>query len=82
MPMSTDRIPLSALAVELRRLNPAAFHHPTYRELYTAVVDCRIPAERGDNGRWTVARDDLYVIATTLRPSWIAPGTAALGASH
>jgi hypothetical protein len=61
----SERVPLSKLAGELRRLKllePA----PTYRETYNAAVDGRIPAERGDNGRWSWAPADLPLIAAAL----------------
>jgi len=39
---------------------------PSYRTTYNAAVDGRIPAEQGDNGRWSVARTDLPLIAAAL----------------
>ena len=56
-------IPLSAvpLALEGKGWTP-----PSYRRVYAAALDRRIPAERGPNGRWTVARDDLPAIADAL----------------
>jgi hypothetical protein len=61
----SGRIPLTLLPLELRRLNLVE-QAPSYRTTYNAVVDSRIPAERGDNGRWTVAPADLPLIAATL----------------
>jgi hypothetical protein len=62
--MVTDRIPLTLLPLELRRLTGG--NVPAYRVGYNAALDGRIPAERGDNGRWTVARADLPKIAAAL----------------
>jgi hypothetical protein len=59
------RVPLILLPRELRRLKLVA-RVPSYRTTYTAAVDGRIPAEQGDNGRWSVARTDLPLIAATL----------------
>jgi hypothetical protein len=38
----------------------------SYKRLYAAAVEGRIPAEQSDNGRWSVADPDLPVIAETL----------------
>jgi hypothetical protein len=62
--MIHDRIPLTLLPHELRSLTGAT--PPGYRATYTAALDGRIPAERGLNGRWTVARADLPAIAAAL----------------
>jgi hypothetical protein len=58
------RIPLAQLPRKLAQQNngPA----PSYRACYLAIVDGRLPAEQSDNGRWTVAEDDLAAIAATL----------------
>jgi hypothetical protein len=61
----SDRVPLILLSLELHRLKLVA-HAPRYRAAYNAAVDGRIPAERGANGRWSVARADLPLIAATL----------------
>lgn len=37
----------------------------TYRRLYTAVLNGRVPAEM-ENGRWKLCREDLPAIAATL----------------
>ncbi len=37
-----------------------------YRKLYSKVVDGLIPAERGSNGRWLIAEEDLPAIADAL----------------
>jgi hypothetical protein len=55
-----ERIPLSLLPLELRRAGGPAI---SYRAAYNLALDGLLPAERGDNGRWTVARDDLAQIA-------------------
>jgi hypothetical protein len=56
-----DRVPLSVLPHEIKVLTGKP--PPTYRALYNACVDAKIPADRGDNGRWTVARRNVPVIA-------------------
>jgi len=61
----SERVPLSKLASELRRQNLVE-PPPTYRETYNAALDGRIPAERGDNGRWSWAAADLPLIAAAL----------------
>ncbi len=39
-----------------------------YRKLYTAVLDGRVTASRGDNGRWQIAMRDLPNIAEAFTP--------------
>lgn len=56
-------IPLPAVPAELAR---AGFAPPKYRRVYAAACDARIPATRGENGRWMVRRDDLPAIADAL----------------
>jgi hypothetical protein len=46
----------------------------TYSRLWTAVVACRVPAERGGT-RYRIRRDDLGLIARTLGPA--RPANAA-----
>jgi hypothetical protein len=70
----TDRIPLSLLPRELIRFGGPAV---SYRAAYNLVLDGRLPAERGEAGRWSVARDDLPAIAETLRGG-ARPPVAAL----
>ena len=76
----SGRFPLSTLAGELRRRNskPPA----TYRETYNAAVDGRIPAERGDNGRWSWTPADLladrggiFVGSLSTGPGHLCPPT-------
>ena len=57
----TERVPLSELPREISALNGG--HTPSYRTLYNACIDARIPADKGDNGRWTVLRRNLPLIA-------------------
>jgi hypothetical protein len=71
----SERFPLSTLAGELRRQNLVK-PPPTYRETYTAAVDGRIPAERGDNGRWSWTPADLPRIAAALRRTATDPQSA------
>jgi hypothetical protein len=58
---------LTLLPHELRQLTGQK--PPKYRLGYQAALDGRIPAERGPNGRWTVARADQPAIAAVLTPS-------------
>jgi hypothetical protein len=44
----------------------------SYKRLYTAALEGRIPAEQDDNGRWSVKGDDLSLIAETLSNAAIA----------
>ena len=62
----SERAPLTLLAGELRRLRLVK-RELDYRDAYNAAVDGRIPAERGENGRWTYAPADLPLIAETLQ---------------
>ena len=59
-----ETIPLPALPREIARLTGGTA--PSYRRAYLAALEGRIPAERGENGRWTVARADLPALALTL----------------
>ena len=61
----SDRVPLSTLPCEIRNLRRDK-KRPSYRKSYNAAVNAVIPAERGDNGRWTVARADVPLIAEML----------------
>jgi hypothetical protein len=61
----SERVSLIRLPRELRLLKLVE-PVPSYRATYNAAVDGRIPAEQGDNGRWSVARNDLPLIAATL----------------
>lgn len=71
-----ERIPLPLLPLELARLTSEP--GPSYRACYTAAVNGRIPAERGENGRWTVAARDLRKVAAAFgRNLAPAPGAAA-----
>jgi hypothetical protein len=61
--MSETTIPLPLLPRELRELTDRA---PSYRALYLAALDGRIPATIGGNGRWSVDRHDLPRIAEIM----------------
>jgi hypothetical protein len=61
--MSETTIPLPLLPRELRELTDRA---PSYRALYLAALDGRIPATIGRNGRWSVDRHDLPRIAEIM----------------
>lgn len=58
------RIPLTLLPFEMARLTGEP--GPSYRICYMAALDGLIPAERGENGRWTVAASDLPKVARAL----------------
>jgi hypothetical protein len=85
----SERVPLIQIPRELRRLKPVE-PVPSYRTTYNAAADGRIPAEQGDNGRWSVARADLPLIAETIchaaisrttgLPSPARPSTPSRGA--
>ena len=67
----TDNFPLTALAGELRRrrlVDPV----PPYRTLYHAILDGRIPAQQGSDGRWYWRNKDLPEIAAAFRRPAIA----------
>lgn len=68
------RIPLPVLPTLLSRQSDRP--GPSYRSVYLAVVDGRIPAERAANGRWTVSQDDLPAIAAAFG----LPTTVAIAA--
>jgi hypothetical protein len=42
------------------------YQPPSYRFAYEAARSARIPATRGDNGRWTFDPADLPIIADRL----------------
>lgn len=67
----SSTLPLSTVPAALER---EGFTPPSYRRVYAAALDRRIPAERGANGRWTVRPSDLPVIADALG---LAPARAA-----
>jgi hypothetical protein len=58
------RIPLPLLPTMLSA--QGAHQGPSYRAVYLAALDGRIPAERAVNGRWTVAPADLPAIAAAF----------------
>jgi hypothetical protein len=60
----SDRVSLTELPREISALNGG--RTPTYREVYNACVDAKIPADKGDNGRWTVLRRNVPMIAKIL----------------
>jgi hypothetical protein len=79
----SERIPLILLPNVLRDIAEGGDNveqEPTYRDVYNAAVDARIPAERGDNGRWSVARADVPLIRATLRRSRRRMPTRAIAA--
>jgi hypothetical protein len=63
--MSIERIPLP-LVVRAMREQELTRRPPSYRQVYSAVIDGRVPAEQDLNGRWTVGAADLPLIAATL----------------
>jgi len=58
---ASQNIPLVELSPELRRLVERDQRVPIYRQLYDAVVNGRIPAER-DGRSWTVRRENLPLV--------------------
>ena len=60
----SERIALPALPLELKRLTGKP--SPGYQPLRYAMIEGQIPAERAENGRWSVARADLPTIAVPL----------------
>ncbi len=69
-----ERIPLPLLPRALARLTGKP--GPSYRHCYAAAVNAQIPAERGENGRWTVAARDLHKVAAVFDRE-PAPATSA-----
>jgi hypothetical protein len=59
-----ERIPLVLLATELVKRGHTT-RPPLYREVYTAIANGRIPAQR-DNGRWYIQPHDLPLIVQAL----------------
>lgn len=57
------RIPLALLPSEFAKRTGQ--QPPSYRRFYNAVLDGRLPAERGANGRWSVP-DDIPMIAEAM----------------
>jgi hypothetical protein len=60
----SPRLPLTLLPRRIARLTGAPA--PSYRSIYMAALGARFPAEQGQNGRWTVAIDDLPAIVQAL----------------
>jgi hypothetical protein len=58
-----DRRPLSYLSRDISRVTGQTI---PYRRLYNAVVDGRIQARLGENGRWTYRAEDVPGIAAAL----------------
>ena len=54
-----DLIPLPDAPRELNRLGARV----TYQQIYKAVLDGRVPAERGSTNRWRIRKADLPEIA-------------------
>jgi hypothetical protein len=59
------RIPLTLLPRAIARHTGEP--GPTYRTCYLGALEGRFPAERGENGRWSVAASDLPAVAAALR---------------
>ena len=57
---------LTELPRELARVLGESFTLPSYRQIYTRVLNGEIPADRS-NGRWYVRRDDVPRIADMYR---------------
>jgi hypothetical protein len=65
------RIALTDVARELRE-RKLTREPLSYKKVYSAALDQRIPARRGDNGRWEVTEADLPLIAEILCGSALA----------
>jgi hypothetical protein len=57
-----DEIDLPAVCAEMRAMG---VERVSYRRLYQAILDGKIPAERS-HGRYRIARGDLPAIAASL----------------
>ncbi len=71
----TTRVPLPLVPRELIRLTGQ--RSPSYRAVYLAALDQKIPAERQENGRWDVAEADMPLIAEAFGLSVTSPAIAA-----
>lgn len=58
-----NRISLARVSAELRA---KGYRPPSYDRLYRATLAAAFPAQQADNGRWSVAREDLDQIASAL----------------
>jgi hypothetical protein len=65
--MPAERIPLP-LVVRALRERRLTRQPPSYRQVYAAVIDGRVPAEQDISGRWTIGETDLPVVAAELCP--------------
>ncbi len=61
---NNDRILLVELPREVAKLIDGP--PPSYRRFYVKVLDAVIPAERNDDGYWTVLSSDVPTIIATL----------------
>jgi hypothetical protein len=64
--MSNDRISLSETPGVLAKLVGDKAPVPTYREIYSRVLNGQIPAERR-NGRWYLSADVIVALAEKAR---------------
>jgi hypothetical protein len=69
------RIPLTKLGRRLAALTGQ--RAPSYRSLYVAALDAKIPAEQQPNGRWDVDDADVPQIAEAFGLSVTSPAVAA-----
>ena len=63
-----------------RALQKITGRSPSYRTLYAAAVDGRIPAQQGENRHWTYATEDLPAIAAALGLASVKPSAAVMAA--
>ena len=64
--MTKEKIKLSEVPRRIRRDFGVEV---TYRRLYSAVLDGKVPAHKDDSGHgWLINVDDLSMIAKTLKP--------------
>lgn len=74
MDATSDRIPLPRVVTELRQLTVQPLG---YRALYNLVLDGRVPAEQGANGRWLIQRTDLPRIVAVVEAGPLRRALAA-----
>lgn len=64
--MTNDRVSLSETPGALAKLVGDKAHIPTYRQIYSQVLNGQIPAERC-NGRWYLSADIIAALAEKAR---------------
>jgi hypothetical protein len=62
--MTDERVNLAQVPLELGKLTGAT--PPSYRRVYNAAIDGRLPGAEHVNGRWGVRRSRLPEVAEAL----------------